>query len=90
MTACIQGKAKDEVISQVQHIQYWKPPLSVENTVASAHANLTYAKMAGRFDTGVFVLISPILVDDAKEQGIVAYSHETVNQLDVIIIYLLC
>lgn len=46
--------------------------------------------MASSFDTGVFVLISPILVDNAREQGVVVYLHETVDQLDVIIIYLLC
>lgn len=52
--------------------------------------NLIYAKTASRFDTGVFVLISPFLADGGRGQGIVVYSHETVNQLDVIIIYLLC
>lgn len=52
--------------------------------------NLIYAKIASSFDTRVFVLILPFLVDDGRGQGIVVYSHETVNQLDVIIIYLLC
>lgn len=60
-----------------------------ENTIPSSwwNMNLVYAKAVSRFDTSVFVLLSPFLGDDHRGQGMLASSQGTWDWADIIILY---